>query len=107
MENINGTPTYTCEGGRNFPKAQTIHVALSNCDKPSNFHKPSSLDKPSSFMFYYFLEFSSFNSDCPSQSEEDAGSGLAISAGNLMGLEKTIFMVLVAVTVISCYSSVR
>ncbi len=35
MENVNGIPTYSCEGGRTFPEAQTIHIALSNCDKPS------------------------------------------------------------------------
>ena len=53
VENINGTPTYTCEGGRNFPKAHTVHIAISNCKKPSDF------------TLYYFIEISNFGSDCP------------------------------------------
>ncbi len=100
VENVNGTPTYSCEGGRTFPEAQTIHIALSNCDKPSSFHKPHSQDKSSHFMVYYFLEFSSNDNDCPSEAEGDARSGLAISSGNLMGFYNVIFMVLMAVNVI-------
>ena len=51
-------------------------------------------------MVYYFLEFSSYDNDCPFEAKGDSGSGLAISSGNLMGFYKVIFIVLMAVNVI-------
>lgn len=68
VENFNGTPTYTCEGGRNFPAAHTVHIAISNCKKPSGFK------------LFYFIEISNFDSECPVVPDSGYGDGLASSS---------------------------
>ncbi len=70
VENNNGTPTYTCEGGRNFAGTQTVHIAISNCKKPSEF------------TLYYFIEISNLGNECPIIPDNSAGLAVA-SISNL------------------------
>ena len=70
VESVNGTPTYTCEGGRHVDEAHTVYIALANCERTLGLQ------------LYYFFEFQNYESECPStasssSSEPPSGSGCA------------------------------
>ena len=81
VENINGTPTYTCEGGRNFAGAHTVHIAISNCKKPSGFK------------LFYFIEISNFESDCPAMPDSDYNEGLLAPSSNVKRLMHNAYFI--------------
>ncbi len=62
VESVNGTPSYTCEGGRTFAEKQTVHIALSSCHQTEGLRS------------YYFFEFQNYESDCPSVTLQNRSS---------------------------------
>ena len=90
VENINGTPTYTCEGGRNFAAAHTVHIAVSNCKKPSGFK------------LFYFIEISNFGTDCPVVPDSGFNELLASSSDHLHQMYNYIFLLNLICVINAC-----
>ena len=65
IENVDGTPTYICESGRNFARPKNLHIAVSNCRNRRGIH------------LNYTLEFLNPARGCPKSATYQLYSSLA------------------------------